>query len=127
MATSVNITASVDRDSLRAAASSIGIRAAIKGARVAMPYPDVKAAPVRRFVSIACTAETEHAKADFWRLVHLLGAAPCFDHRDEPNADAGFRLPHEARAGEALVWLSHLQAHDSGGRHGAWSRWAIMS
>jgi hypothetical protein len=33
-----------------------------------------------------------------------------------------FRLPHEARAGEALIWLSHLQPHDSD-RRGPWARW----
>src|SRR6478609_8309591 len=108
MATSFNITLPADADGLRAAAAAIGIRPAIKAARVAIPYPDVKAAPLRRFVSIACTMEVQHAKADFWRLAHELKAASLFDSRVEPNADVGFRLAHEARAGEALVWLSHL-------------------
>jgi hypothetical protein len=126
MATSFNITLTADADGLRAAAAAIGIRPTIKAARVAMPYPDVKAAPLRRFVSIACTMEVQHAKADFWRLAHELKAASLFDSHVEPDADTGFRLPHEARAGEALIWLSHLQAHDSD-RHGPWSRWGYLS
>ncbi len=126
MATSFNITLPADADGLRAAAAAIGIRPAIKAARTAMPYPDVTAAPLRRFVSIACTMEVQYAKADFWRLTHELNAAACFDARVEPDADTGFRLPHEARAGEALIWLSHLQAHDSD-RHGPWSRWGHLS
>ncbi len=58
--------------------------------------------------------------------MHAIGAAALIDRHEEPDVDATFRLPHEARAGEALGWLSHMQAHDND-RHGLWSRWAVMS
>jgi len=126
MATATNTTNPSETAALRVAASTIGIRAAIKAARQPRPYPDVKAAPVRRFVSIACTMEVQHAKSDFDRLVSAMGATGAFDAEFERHADVAFRLPHEARAGEALLWLSHLQAHDSD-RRGPWERWSRMS
>ena len=126
MATATNTTTLSEIAALQVAASTLGIRAAIKAARQPRPYPDVKAAPVRRFVSIACTMEVQHAKADFDRLVTAMGAASAFDAEFEWYADAAFRLPHEARAGEALIWLSHLQTHDSD-RHGPWERWSRMA
>jgi len=126
MATATNTTTLSEIAALRVAASSLGIRAAIKAARQPRSYPDVKAAPVRRFVSIACTMEVQHAKADFDRIVSAMEASSAFDAEFECNADVAFRLPHEARAGEALIWLSHLQTHDSF-RRGPWERWSRMS
>jgi len=45
-----------------------------------------------------------------------------FDRHQDPDCDAAFRLPQEVQAGAALVWLSHLQAHDSD-RYGPWAHW----
>lgn len=126
MATATYTTTASEIAALRVAASELGIRAAIKAARQPRPYPDVKAAPVRRFVSIACAMEVAHAKADFDRIVAAMGASAAFNAEFERHADVAFRLPHEARAGEALIWLSHLQTHDSD-RRGPWERWSRKS
>jgi hypothetical protein len=85
--------------------------------------------PVRRFVASACQAEVNHAYNDFWQVVDGINARGLF--YGETGADAAFRFPHEARAGEALLWLAALQSHDNN-RHGPsivrdflerWNRW----
>lgn len=129
MAKGIDTTVTPAIDALRINAATMGIEAAIRAARTAMPYPDVKAAPVRRFVSIACTAEVKHAEADARRIAAELNAGAYFDPRNGTPAD--FHLSHEAKAGAALVWLAHLQSHDND-RHGPsiardylqrWNRW----
>ena len=82
---------------------------AIRAGRKPLLSHELRDVPVRRFVGI-------NARGLFY---------------GETEADAGFRFPHEARAGEALMWLSHLQGHDND-RHGPslvrdflerWNRW----
>lgn len=102
-----------------------GIDAVIAAARTALPSHTLAGVPLRRFVSAVCTAEVEHARADFWHIVHRLGAVGLFDRHRDPDCEAQFRLPHEVRAAAALNWLSHLQTHDSD-RHGPWARWQTM-
>jgi hypothetical protein len=121
MAKGIDTTVTPAIDALRANAATMGIAATIRAARVTLPYPDVKAAPVRRFVSIACTAEVKHAEADARRPACDLSAGGYFDPRNGCTP-ADFHMPHETRAGVALVWLTHLQTHDSD-RRGPWSRW----
>ena len=100
-----------------------GVRAIIRAARTPLPGPDLSAQPVRAFVARTCTAEVEHAEADFWWVVRRLQAEVLFDRDAEPDCEAAFRLPHEQHAGAALLWLSHLQAHASD-----WTRrWRAMS
>lgn len=36
-----------------------------------------------------------------------------FDRNEDPRCEERGQYPHEARAGVALVWLSHLQTHES--------------
>jgi len=95
----------------------------IKAARTALPSHELAGVPIRRFVSAVCTAEVEHARRDFALIVSRLNAGALF--YDDSDAHARYRLPHEVHAGAALVWLSHLQAHD-GDRHGPWARWNTM-
>lgn len=101
-------------------------RDTISATRVALPRPDISAAPVRRFVSIACTADADHARRDFWRIAHDTGDAARFDRFRDPDCHTAFALPHERAAGVALNWLSHLQSHDAD-RAGLWSLWASMT
>lgn len=101
-------------------------RDTIAAARVALPRPDISAAPVRRFVSIACTADADHARRDFWRIAHDTGDAARFDRFRDPDCHTAFALPHERAAGVALNWLSHLQGHD-GRRSGKWADWSSMT
>lgn len=103
-----------------------GVYAVIKAARTALPSHTLTGVPLRRFVSAVCTAEVEHARNDFWHIVHRISAAARFDRFRDPDCDAQFRLSHEVRAAAALNWLSHLQTHDSD-RHGPWARWQSMS
>jgi hypothetical protein len=95
----------------------------IMARRTILPSHELEAVPVRSFVSAVCTAEVEHADREFQRIAADLHASAVF--YDDPGAEARFRLPHEARAGDALVWLSHLQAHDRS-RRGPWARWNTM-
>ena len=104
-------------------------RDAITAGRKPLPSHELADVPVRRFVASACAAEVKHAQSEFWQVVDGINARGLF--YGEAAADAGFRFPHEARAGEALVWLSHLQGHDND-RHGPslvrdrlerWNRW----
>jgi hypothetical protein len=104
-------------------------RDAIRAGRKPLPSHELTDVPVRKFVASVCQAEINHAVDDFWQVVDGINARGLF--YGETGADAGFRFPHEARAGEALVWLSHLQAHDND-RHGPslirdflerWNRW----
>lgn len=111
---------------LRAACAAVGYQAAIRAARTACHAPDVAAAPVRRFVANACTAEVQHAEAQFWQLARATGADSVFDRFETPDLAATYRLPHERRAAVALVWLTHLQTHDSD-RRGPWECWSTWS
>ncbi len=104
-------------------------RDAIRAGRKPLPSHEVTDVPVRRFVASVCQAEVNHAVDDFWQVVDGINARGLF--YGEAGADAEFRFPHEARAGEALMWLSHLQGHDNN-RHGPsivrdflerWNRW----
>jgi hypothetical protein len=101
-------------------------RTIVRAARSPLAPGDLPRMSLRRFVANVCTAEVKHAHADFWRRVHAIGAAAVIDRREEPDIDVAFRLAHEALAGVALVWLSHLQAHDSD-RFGPWACWDIKS
>lgn len=104
-------------------------RDAIRAGRKPLPSHVLTDVPVRRFVASACQAEVNHAYNDFWQVVDGINARGLF--YGETAADAAFRFPHEARAGEALVWLAALQSHDNN-RHGPsivrdflerWNRW----
>jgi hypothetical protein len=104
-------------------------RDAIRAGRKLLPSHELTDVPVRKFVASVCQAEINHAVDDFWQVVDGINARGLF--YGETGADAAFRFSHEARAGEALVWLSHLQGHDND-RHGPslvrdflerWNRW----
>lgn len=99
-------------------------RDAIWAHREPLPSHELLNVPVRRFVAAACAAEVRHARNDFLRVIYGIKVSPYFYGEVDP--DVPYRYAHEARAGEALVWLSHLQVHDSD-RRGPWCRWGYMS
>ena len=121
MATAVNITTTAQAPH----GACLDYRYSIMAARTPLPRPDISAAPIRRFVAAACTADAKHARNDFWRIVNTSGDAIRFDRHLDPDCYAAFSFPHERAAGVALNWLSHLQGHDAG-RRGQWSLWASM-
>ena len=63
-----------------------------------------------RAVAICC-AEVAHRSRDFQRVERALGLS--FDRWLEPDCEQLGQFPHEAHAAAALVWLSHLQTHES--------------
>lgn len=66
----------------------------------------------------ACHAEIAHRSRDFARVERTLGLT--FDRWLEPDCEQLGQFPHEAHAGAALVWLSHLQTHE-GEKRTPWS------
>ncbi|WP_425067096.1 hypothetical protein [Reyranella sp.] len=73
------------------------------------PQPDLETFRARA-VAI-CSAEVAHRGRDFQRVERALGLR--FDRWLEPDCEQLGQFPHEAHAGAALVWLSHLQTHES--------------
>lgn len=59
----------------------------------------------------ACHAEIAHRSCDFARVERTLGLS--FDRWLEPDCEQLGQFQHEAHAAAALVWLSHLQTHES--------------
>lgn len=59
----------------------------------------------------ACHAEIAHRSRDFARVERTLGLT--FDRWLEPDCEQLGQFPHEAHAAAVLVWLSHLQTHES--------------
>ncbi|MFO1079271.1 MAG: hypothetical protein U1E23_01405 [Reyranellaceae bacterium] len=105
------------------------IQTAIHHARRALPAVGPESGrSFRAWAADACAAEARHATEDFWACVHRLGFTRLFDRDDGFGGhDVPFRLSHEAHACAALVWLAHLQAHETeragpwcGGRWEAW-------
>ena len=65
----------------------------------------------RRWAVAVCDAEVRHRDADFARVERALGFS--IDRWDEPKCTGMGQYKHEACAGVALLWLSHLQTHES--------------
>jgi hypothetical protein len=76
----------------------------------------------RRWAADVCQAEVDHRNDDFWRAVSETGVP--VDRFADPACVQMGQFAHEAQAGAALLWLSHLQAHESD-RRGPWAcvRW----
>jgi len=91
----------------------------IRRERRPLPSHDLVGINYRQWIAAVCSAEIAHRREDFMRAVCRVGV---FIDLGEPIADELGQLQHEAHAGAALNWLSHLQAHDSD-RHGVWARW----
>ena len=89
----------------------------IRRERQPLPRHDLDGYSYRGWAAAVCTAEVAHRNHDFARVERLLGLS--FDRWAEPTCEQLGQFPHEAFAGAALVWLSHLQTHESD-RRAAW-------
>ena len=83
----------------------------VKILRRPLPSHEVIGGNFRQWAAAVCTAEVKHRESDYLRVEHELGVH--VDRWDFPNNDEVGQYPHEAHAGAALLWLSHLQAHES--------------
>lgn len=87
----------------------------IRRHRRPLPAPatdiDIDIENVRARAVALCSAEVAHRSRDFQRVERALGLA--FDRWLEPDCEQLGQFPHEAHAGAALVWLAHLQTHES--------------
>lgn len=58
-----------------------------------------------------CRAEVKHRGADFARIEREQGLS--FDRNEDARCEERGQYLHEGRAATALIWLSHLQTHES--------------
>jgi hypothetical protein len=83
----------------------------IRRHRHPLPAPAIAIETFRTRAVALCSAEVAHRSRDFQRVERALGLA--FDRWLEPDCEQLGQFPHEAYAAAALVWLSHLQTHES--------------
>lgn len=76
-----------------------------------LPSHAIEGGNFRRWAVAVCHAEVKHREADYDRVERLLGITT--DRWAFPNDPERGQFPHEAHAGAALLWLSHLQTHES--------------
>jgi len=75
------------------------------------PAPALDTVNFRARAVTICSAEVAHRSRDFQRIERALRLT--FDRWLEPDCEQLGQFPHEAHAAAALVWLSHLQTHES--------------
>ncbi|WP_422016390.1 hypothetical protein [Reyranella sp.] len=83
----------------------------IRRERRPFPAPRIDTVSFRARAIAICSAEVAHRSRDFQRVECALGLS--FDRWLEPDCEQFGQFPHEAHAAAALVWLSHLQTHES--------------
>lgn len=83
----------------------------IRRHRRPLPAPETDIENFRARAVAICSAEIAHRRRDFLRVERTLGLA--FDCWLEPDCEQLGQFPQEAHAAAALVWLSHLQTHES--------------
>ena len=95
--------------------ASLPVAELIRRERRPLPAHEINAVNCRmswRAWAVAtCHAEVAHRSRDFQRVERTLGLV--FDRWLEPDCEQLGQFPHEAHAAAALVWLSHLQTHES--------------
>jgi hypothetical protein len=93
------------------AAAALSFSQKVKLLRRPLPSHAIEGGNFRKWAAAVCSAEVRHREADYLRVERELGHS--VDRWDFPNNDEVGQFPHEAHAGAALLWLSHLQAHES--------------
>ncbi len=83
----------------------------IRRHRRPLSAPEIDIETFRARAVAICSAEVEHRSRDFHRVERALGLS--FDRWIEPDCEQLGQFPHEAHAAAALLWLSHLQTHES--------------
>jgi hypothetical protein len=76
-----------------------------------LPSHQIKGGNFRQWAAAVCSAEVRHRERDYLRCEAELGVS--VPRWDFPNNDEVGQFNHERHAGIALLWLSHLQAHES--------------
>jgi len=79
--------------------------------RLPLPSHAIEGGNFRRWAVAVLTAEVKHRERDYLRVERQMGVH--VDRWDFPSNDEIGQFDHEAHAGAALLWLSHLQAHES--------------
>lgn len=100
-------------DSLSPIVDTRGLSFAQKVALLRRPLPshEIQSGNFRAWAVAVCTAEVKHRERDYLRVERELGVH--VDRWDFPNNDEVGQYAHEAHAGAALLWLTHLQRHES--------------
>ena len=93
------------------AAAALSFAQKVKLLRRPLPSHQIEGGNFRQWAAAVCTAEVRHRERDYLRVEAELGVT--VDRWDFPSNDEVGQFPHEAHAGDALLWLSHLQAHES--------------
>lgn len=76
-----------------------------------LPSHELEGINFRAWAVATCHAEVKHRGADFARIERELGLS--FDRNEDPRCEERGQFQHEDRAATALIWLSHLQTHES--------------
>lgn len=100
-------------DALTLTRSDAGLSLTQLIARERLPLPShaIEGGNFRRWAVAVCTAEVKHRERDYLRVEALLGITT--DRWAFPNDPERGQFQHEYHAGQALLWLSHLQTHES--------------
>lgn len=83
----------------------------IKVMRQPLPSHEIEGGNFRKWAVAVCQAEVNHRARDYLRIERALNLNS--DRWDFPNDVSRGQYRHEAHAGAALHWLSHLQAHET--------------
>lgn len=76
-----------------------------------LPSHELEGVNFRAWAVATCHAEVKHRGADFARIEREQRLS--FDRNEDPRCEERGQFPHEAKAATALIWLSHLQTHES--------------
>lgn len=114
-----------DALTLHRADAGLSLTQLIARERVPLPSHQIEGGNFRKWAVAVCTAEVRHRERDYLRVEALLGITT--DRWDFPNDDERGQFKHEYHAGQALLWISHLQTHESERRKpfdfSTWSMW----
>ena len=100
-----------DALTLHRADAGLSLTQLIERERLPLPSHQIQGGNFRRWAVAVCTAEVRHRERDYLRVEKLLGIQT--DRWDFPHDDERGQFQHEYHAGQALLWMSHLQAHES--------------
>jgi len=113
-------------DTLFTAPASLTTAQHIALHRRPLPSRELTGQSFRAWAVAVLHAEVQHRTRDFARIEREQRLS--FDRNEDPRCEERGQFPHEAKAGVALIWLTHLQTHESEKRCAfdvkAWREWA---
>ncbi|TAJ96855.1 MAG: hypothetical protein EPO10_27995 [Reyranella sp.] len=98
-------------DTLFTAPATFTVAQRIALHRRPLPSHELTGQNFRTWAVAVCHAEVQHRSRDFARIERELNIS--FDRIEDPSCEERGQYPHEAKAATALIWLSHLQTHES--------------